>query len=59
MMKIVFVIRTASEGEIFAMMISIFKTDYPPVVVVVVVGFGDDGYDDEEDCVCGQDGSSR
>ena len=58
MMKIVFVIRTASQGEIFAMMILIFKTDYPPVVVVVV-GFGDDGYDDEEDCVCGQDGSSR
>ena len=56
MMKIVFVIRTASQGEIFAMMISIFKTDYPPVDVV---GFGDDGYDDEEDCVCGQDGSSR
>ena len=44
--------------KFFSMMTSIFKSDYPPVVVVGV-GFGDDGYDDEEDCVCGQDGSSR
>ena len=29
------------------------------VVFVVVVGSGDDGYDEEEDCVCGQDGISR